>query len=154
MGLSPENFATLARVIRVGFKGFLIGPANQDTVNAIMNQIRAEATEAQAQEFEVARSLARGWKDKFDNQARRIADLEGDKANLIATQANELALIGMARDGEKAEAADRIAELEAFVANVAERHHSSDHYSLASAFERFQTRARALLPADTKEGEG
>lgn len=47
--------------------------------------------------------------------------------------------------------ARRIGELEAFVANVAERHHSSDHYSLAAAFERFQTRARALLPADTKE---
>lgn len=39
---------------------------------------------------------------------------------------------------------ERIAALEAFVANVAERHHSSDHYSLATAFERFQTRARAL----------
>lgn len=37
------------------------------------------------------------------------------------------------------------AALTAFVANVAEPHHSSDHYSLATAFERFQTRARALL---------
>lgn len=37
------------------------------------------------------------------------------------------------------------AELTAFVTNVAEPHHASDHYSMATAFERFQTRARALL---------
>lgn len=37
---------------------------------------RTEATEAQAQELQIARDLARGWKGKFDDQARRVKELE------------------------------------------------------------------------------
>lgn len=43
----------------------------------------AEATEAQAQELQIARDLARGWKEKFDDQARRVKELEAGLGDAI-----------------------------------------------------------------------